>query len=619
MRSWRPGRAVGAAAAAAAGLTLLATAVVAGAPGPLKQAVSQAVNKVRGSLAWARRAAEGPEPPAFSGLAASQVGYGPAMVKRFSSPRPFQSFQVIGAAGEVVFEGGAPIREVATDLLGAIRTVWVGDFTPLRTPGRYRIVADNGLASYPFEVAPGVFDPVVRAVQRAFYYQRAFTEIEAKYAQGPWVHASDAALAPPGVVKGWHDAGDFSIYSASANSALFWMLSAAADFSPTEDDTGIPESGNGMPDLLDETRWGLDWLLSAQQPDGGFRNTTCQERYGPYGTNWPERMPSYRAGEVGTIATGRAAGTLAFASVVYRPHDAAFAERMLAAATAGYRYLRDRPGEHSDGPTCPAMRQDGDPGIGREVRMYAAAGLLLATGAPRLREDFEAYYQPVDNDPSYLRSNVAAALLYLRAPAGEPGRKRAIREDLRRRAAGVRADGDRHPFEWAGRTFWGSIAAGFQRTAGFSVRACLEDPLDAAADCEQAMANVHHALGRNYQQMAYVSGLPGVTRGRTRGFHHWLAALDAEPFLFPGLVAGGPIAAPEPNDVSYPHARPIPIWGYWGDPAMPRDASTPLEGRYTDNDSWSTNELDVDWQGVALYNLYFARSWASRPPSAGAK
>ena len=64
------------------------------------------------------------------------------------------------------------------------------------------------------------------------------------------------------------------------------------------------------------------------------------------------------------------------------------------------------------------------------------------------------------------------------------------------------------------------------------------------------------------------------------------------------LVAGGPIAAPEPADIAVPHGRPIPALGYWGDPAMPRDASTPLEGRYTDNDSWSTNELDVDWQGV---------------------
>jgi hypothetical protein len=82
-----------------------------------------------------------------------------------------------------------------------------------------------------------------------------------------------------------------------------------------------------VPDLLNEARWGLQWLLSVQEPDGGFRNTTCQERYGPYGTNRPERMSPYHAGEVGTIATGRAVGTLAFASVLYCSRDAAFAEQ----------------------------------------------------------------------------------------------------------------------------------------------------------------------------------------------------------------------------------------------------------------------------------------------------
>ena len=605
-------RAVGLTIAVAAALA----AVFGAALGPvLPTPVKERVDWLRGYPVRLQRAALGPEAPPFGGLAASQVGYGPSMVKQFSSPGRFASFQVVSTSGAVAFEGGPPVREVRTDALGAVRTVWVGDFTPLQTPGRYRIVTDAGISSYPFDIGPSVFDSAVRAVQRAFYYQRAFTEIDAEHAQGPWVHASDAALAPPGVVKGWHDAGDFSLYSASTNSALFWLLSAVADFSPREDDTGIPESGNGVPDLLDEARWGLEWLLSVQEPGGGFHNTTCQERYGPYGTNWPGRMASYRLGEVGTIATGRAVGTLAFASVLYRPYDTAFAERLLEAARAGYRFLRERPAENSDGPTCPAMRQDGDATVGRDVRMYAAAGLLLATGDRRFRADFEESYQPLQNDPSYLRSNVYAALLYLRASAGDPERQRAIRRELRRRAEEVRRDGERHPFQWAGRTFWGSIAAGFQRTAGFSAQGCLEDPVGAAADCEQVLANVHYALGRNYQQMAYVSGLPGVSRGRTHAFHHWLAALDARPFVFPGMVAGGPIAAPEPGDVAVPHGRPIPIWGYWGDPAMPRDASTPLEGHYTDNDSWSTNELDIDWQGVTLYNLYLARWWAAGAPT----
>jgi len=304
------------------------------------------------------------------------------------------------------------------------------------------------------------------------------------------------------VVKGWHDAGDFSLYSASTNSALFWLLSAAADFSPREDDTGIPESANGVPDLLDEARWDLEWLLSVQAPSGGFHNTTCQEHYGPYGTNWPERMARYRLGEVGTIAAGRAVRTLAFASVLYQPYDAPFADRLLEAARAGYRFLRDRPGENSDGPTCPAMRQDRDATAGRDVRMYAAAGVLLATGDRRYCADFEESYELLENDPSYLRTDVYGALLYLRAPAGDPDRKRAIRRELGLRADKVRRDGERHPFQWAGRTFWGSIAGGSQRTAGFSPQACLADPVGAVGDCERVLANVHHALGRNYQQIA---------------------------------------------------------------------------------------------------------------------
>ena len=80
------------------------------------------------------------------------------------------------------------------------------------------------------------------------------------------------------------------------------------------------------------------------------------------------------------------------------------------------------------------------------------------------------------------------------------------------------------------------------------------------------------------------------------------------------MVAGGPNLYPEADDISKPYAWPIPVWGYWGDPALPRDAKTPLEGRYTDNDSWSTNELDVDWQASALYNLYFARWIAKGAP-----
>ena len=556
-----------------------------------------------------RRAALAPEPAPFSTLAASQVGYAPAMAKWFTSPAPFDGFEVVREGDGVVVLRGGPGQRVRNAALGGRGEAFLGDFTALAAPGRYHLAA-AGRTSAPFDVGEAVFDAAARAVRRSFYFQRAFTAVEPAYAAGPWTHGSDAPLAPPGVAQGWHDAGDFSIYNASAVTALHWMLSAWADFGPADDDDGIPESGNGVPDLLDEARWGLTWLLSVQAPSGGFANTTCQERYGPYGTNFPERMAPYRAGEVGTIPTGRAAGVLAFAAALYRPVDAAFAARCLAAAVRGWRFLEARPGEASDGPTCPAFRQDGDARAATESRLYAAAGLLLATGAPAYRAAFEAAPPAVENDPSYLRPNVYAALLYLRAtPEGGPVAE-ALRAGLAAMGAGVRADGADDPFEWATRRLWGSLAAGFMRTGAFSAPACLADPRGAAADCRQALANVHHLLGRNYQGMAFVSGLPGVTRGRQRAFHHWLAALRASPFLFPGLVAGGPSDQPDPRDVSSPRASPLPLWGYRGDPAMPRDEGTPPLGRYTDNDSWSTNEIDVEWQGVTLYHLELARAAA---------
>jgi Glycosyl hydrolase family 9 len=97
----------------------------------------------------------------------------------------------------------------------------------------------------------------------------------------------------------------------------------------------------------------------------------------------------------------------------------------------------------------------------------------------------------------------------------------------------------------------------------------------------------------------------------SHAFHHWLAALQARPFGFPGMVAGGPNPTPDVNDVSYPRLLSLSLWGYWGDPAHPRDGSVPVDGRYTDNDSWSTNEVAVNWQGAALYNLYLAQ-WVAR-------
>jgi hypothetical protein len=146
------------------------------------------------------------------------------------------------------------------------------------------------------------------------------------------------------------------------------------------------------------------------------------------------------------------------------------------------------------------------------------------------------------------------------------------------------------------------------------VPACLENPKQAHADCEQALASLHYAFGRNLKQFCYVTGLPGVTEGMRWGFHQWLETLAATPRDFPGMVAGGPSQRPEANDVSTPQGRPRPLWGYYGDPAFPRDSETAIDGRYTDNDSWSTNEPSEEWEAEAVYLLHFAQWFTKTSP-----
>src|SRR5690242_244751 len=94
----RPRRPVGLRIALAALALLL---IVMGLVRVLPASLKQEVDRWRGYPTWLKRTAQRPEPPPFGGLAASQVGYGPSMVKQFSSPKRFTSFELFSDTGEL--------------------------------------------------------------------------------------------------------------------------------------------------------------------------------------------------------------------------------------------------------------------------------------------------------------------------------------------------------------------------------------------------------------------------------------------------------------------------------------------------------------------------------------
>ena len=164
---------------------------------------------------------------------------------------------------------------------------WWFDFSGVTEPGEYYIYDPaNQVASYPFRIADDVYRDVLRQAVRMFFYQRIGMAKQPPYVDAKW--ADGAAFEGPNQDRGarsrwdkanpetardlhggWMDAGDVNKYTTFAESAVFQLLTAySRNPNLFTDFFGIPESGNGIPDLLDDVMWELDWLMRMQDATG---------------------------------------------------------------------------------------------------------------------------------------------------------------------------------------------------------------------------------------------------------------------------------------------------------------------------------------------------------------
>jgi endoglucanase len=255
-------------------------------------------------------------------------------------------------AGDVVDKG----RDAAS-----LDPTWQVDFSALTAPGTY-VIEVGAQRSDPFRIDQGLYREALAAALKHFYFQRCRTKLEQPYAS--WhgdsftrdalchVHADiawDYADYPKKQRKwqpraGWHDAGNYEQYVPSTAPTVQALLMAYEDHPKlfADRDGNIPESGNRIPDILDEARWGLEWILSMQEPDtGGFRAREAVFEWSQ-GKPQDERTPHWIAG-VGTASTAKAAAVLAQAARVYKQHDAAFARRCEKASRAAWAFLQKHP------------------------------------------------------------------------------------------------------------------------------------------------------------------------------------------------------------------------------------------------------------------------------------
>jgi hypothetical protein len=541
-----------------------------------------------GGLAHAGESPPFPDQPANPGhIHVDQFGYLPAerKVAVLGDPQvgfnagdrylPGKELEVRRVADDTIAFHGAPavFDEGKTDAISGDRGWWF-DFTPVNEPGNYYIVDPaSGVRSPAFRVAADVYQTVLRAAVRMYYYQREDTAHVAPWAEAPWrdgpafpqdrvaraIGTPDDPATARDLSGGWADAGDTNKYPSFLGEVIHPLLYAwSANPAAFTDDFNIPESGNGLPDLLDEVKWELDWLMKMQDTDGGvFIKMGMAAKSG----DWPsgravsppslDRRPRYYAPKC-SASTIIAAGVFAHAARVYAGFAPwkPFAVELRERAERAWQWYVSHPRSY-DCDTRAIMSGNANltPAAQDAAEAVAAMHLWVLTGEERFhaafRDKMETMRQLSDPAWSYYRMGQGETLFdYLR----QPGADRATRERISRvYAQAVRSprfmpqDGKDELYRaWMpGDCYhWGSnrTRACFGLAALGGAAAGLGDQ-----ECERlrgrALGLLHAIHGVNPLGLVYLTnmGRSGAELSATHVYHEWFGA--APP---PGYLSGGP-------------------------------------------------------------------------------
>lgn len=277
----------------------------------------------------------------------NQVGYNVNREKIAVAQWPGK-YEVKNEQGEVVLRLGtrAGIQDPLTG-----ETLYTLDFSKLTLPGKYQIVYEYGDTSCYFTVAEDVYKDVHNAMIKALYFQRCGCALEEKYA-GKFKHAAchmDMVSVWMDKEKrfeclgGWHDAGDYGRYITPAAVTIAHLLYAYEKYPAAfAEELNIPESGNGVADVLNECRYELEWMLKMQLEDGSVYHKLTAQYHAPF-VMPEEDFDLFYAYEVSSMAVADFCACMALSARIYKCVDVEFASKMATAAKRAWAWLEANP------------------------------------------------------------------------------------------------------------------------------------------------------------------------------------------------------------------------------------------------------------------------------------
>lgn len=466
---------------------------------------------------------------------------------------------------------------------------WYFDFSAVTATGSYYIIdIARNVGSGKFEINDAVYSEALKHALRTFYYQRINYAKQLPYADARWVDG--AMLEGPNQDRyatsrfakgdmttakdlhgGWMDAGDKNKYTTFAHNAVIQMLDAyRINPGVFRDDYNIPESGNGIPDILDELKYELDFLKRMQDATGtnGFMLKVGFDNYNEIVPPSADTRPRYYLGEC-TSSSIAGCSMFAAAAATLRniPAFSTYAQDLLTRSESAWGRIKVTTSNYT---TYQTACDDGDIKAGdadhtAETQLdnlfVASVYLYEVTGKAEYKTFAEANYNKVNPykinwwGPYWMPQQVALLRMI-----SLPGISTTVATNIRNQKANMnylysfstydagtdlyRSHMEDAAYHWGhnqARTSAGLMNMDF---VSFNINST-----SAARYREVAEHYLHWMHGANPMNMAMLSNMNayGTERSANEIYHTWFAngtiydnALTSPNGPAPGYVPGGP-------------------------------------------------------------------------------
>ena len=358
------------------------------------------------------------------------------------------NFKIIEVgSNKEIFKGPLTPRTDRGFPFDCYQRVLQADFTSLRTPGEYRLEIPGLGTSFPFRIDEAVAGAFARSYALGIYHQRCGTDNALPFTRfthqpchtapaevptlspkfdfvnqclakmtedykdnprhtAPQLKNVGAALypfvnkGPVDVHGGHHDAGDYSKYTINSAAFIHYLVFAADAFPGVSDldNLGLPESGDGKSDILQEAKWEADFLARMQDQDGGFYFLVYPHDREYENDVTPDKGDPQVVFPKTTAVTAAATAALAqcASSPAFKRQFPQAAAQYLEKARKGWAFLQRAIEKFGKDGAYQKITHYGNEFMHDDELAWAACEMFLATGDPACHKQLMEWLNPSD-------------------------------------------------------------------------------------------------------------------------------------------------------------------------------------------------------------------------------